>query len=62
MSYFSEVLEAIQEAEQAQRAVQLYCDRMLKLCAGHLRGADPCYLKQIKHELQQFDMRTGEWK
>lgn len=62
MSFFSEVLEAIQAAEDAKRAVSQYRTRMLKLLAGDLRGGDVGYLKKIKRELESFDARTGRWK
>jgi hypothetical protein len=62
MSFFTEVLEALQAAEEAKRAVKAYRDRMLKLLAGDLRGGDTYYLKKIKRELESFDARTGVWK
>lgn len=62
MNYFQEVLTAIQEAEAAQRAARVYLDRMLRLCAGNLRGCDSYYLKKMKRELERFDARTGKWK
>lgn len=62
MNFFAEVLEAISNAEEAQRAITTYRDRMLRLLAGNLRGGDPQRLKKIKRELESFDSRTGRWK
>ena len=62
MNFFAEVLEAISNAEEAQRAITTYRDRMLRFLAGNLRGGDPQRLKKIKRELESFDSRTGRWK
>lgn len=62
MNYFDEVRTALQEAEEAKRAVRQYRNRMLSFIVGDLRGSDPHYLKKLKRELESFDARTGEWK
>ena len=59
---FTEMDEAIKEAESTIKRAEYYRERMLRFLLGRLRTLSPHQLKQLKKELTQFNASTGEWK
>lgn len=59
---FTEMLNAIDQAESLIKRAESHCSRMARILCGRLRGINPGYLSELKKELQSFNMKTGEWK
>lgn len=59
---FDDVRLAVSEATDVNRACDANTNDMARLIVGRLRFVHRNTLRQFKHELQKFDMRTGEWK
>lgn len=59
-----EISQTLREARRSQNAVDEHVGEMVRLIAGRLRHARQCSssLKRLKRELQDFDMRTYQWK
>lgn len=59
-----DVSQAVNEARNLQRAVDANAQQMARLISGRLRASNipPYVLKQLKHELRDFNMKTGTWK
>lgn len=59
---FDDLRDAIQQADEVNRAVQHYSNRMMQLLEPNLRSADAYWLRKMKRALRDFDMTTGRWK
>ena len=66
---FDEMREAVREAEQQLRAADSYAHNMAKHLVGRLRmvNRDNNFwsneiLADLKRELADYNIRTGEWK
>jgi hypothetical protein len=63
MNPFDETRRAVDLAEQQIRATDRIATDMARLLVGRLRKVDaPWILKDLKRELANYNMQTGEWK
>jgi len=64
MMTIAEILQAVRDAEAAQRQVDTQVGQMARLCAGRLReaGVSSWTLVKLKRELRNFNMHTSMWK
>ncbi len=62
MSAHQQMNEALDEAEAHCRAVADAAFRMAKMLRGRLSAVPAFVLKDLKRELERFNMRTEEWK
>jgi hypothetical protein len=60
----TEVKEAVENAKREIRIADNHVAEMASLIAGRLRLSKipQRVLEQLKHELRDYDMRTGVWK
>lgn len=60
---WGDAIAAFKDAERTIAASDSIVSDMARMVAGRLRrgNVSAYYLKQLKRELQDFDMRTGEW-
>ena len=60
---FDETRRAVVLAEQQIRATDQIATDMARLLRGRLNKVDsPWILKDLKRELANYNIRTGEWK
>lgn len=61
---FDEMAAAVADAERTIRLLDHRVNQMAKLVAGRLQSADvpQSVLCNLKKELQNYNMTTGEWK
>jgi hypothetical protein len=59
-----DMFSAINDAETALRHAEQCVPKMARLCVGRLRSTavSDYTLKQLKKELQSYNMHTGRWK
>lgn len=62
MNIFDEMRGAVRQAESTLRAADSVADSMARLLEGRLQKVSPSVLKQMKRELRNFNIHTGEWK
>ncbi|SDS24394.1 hypothetical protein SAMN05216198_1522 [Halopseudomonas litoralis] len=61
---FDQMVGAVEQAHTTIRRADRVAGQMARLLRGRLRSADiPNYiLRDLKKELRDFNMHTGEWK
>ena len=61
---YTQVLDTVNEARNTLALADHVVRDTLPLIVGRLRvaGCSAYYLKQLKHELRDFNAVTGEWK
>jgi hypothetical protein len=59
---FDEIRQALSEAADIQRAADRNAGAMAQMLRGRLRHVDQWTLADLKRELRDFNMVTGEWK
>ncbi len=60
---FDNTYAAVRDAEAQLRAADQTAEKMAYVLRGRMRLVDDAEtLRQLKHELQQFDARTGRWR
>lgn len=59
---FDTMREALAQARQAQAAADNYANGMANMLRGRLRHVSGGVLADLKKELRDFNIRTGEWK
>jgi len=63
MNAWDEMRAAIDEARDRLRAADNCASDMASILRGRLRRVNSTYeLRELKRELRDFDMTTGEWK
>ena len=62
MSAFDEMYAAMNEATDRIKAADNAANRMAGLLCGRLRKVSPLILRDLKRELDNYNMRTLEWK
>lgn len=59
---FDEIRHAVQQAKELDRAVASQAGAMATLLVGKLRHCPNYIVEQLKKELREFNIHTGEWK
>jgi hypothetical protein len=60
---WEQMKEAVKDAEQTIRSCDRMVDSLAEMLIGRLRKVwDTDTLKQLKHELRDFDSRSGLWR
>lgn len=60
---FSDAANAVSDAERTLRSADDVAHALARLLVGRLRKVgNGTYLSKLKHELRDFDSRTGRWK
>lgn len=59
---FDEMRQAVQEAEYTLRAADNVTAQMGRLIQSRLRQCDTSTLEEMKRELRDFNIHTGQWK
>ena len=58
---FDTIKQAVDDARILNAAVDRQSTQLAQLLVGRLRHVGGWTLKDLKKELQRFNMRTGEW-
>lgn len=62
MNSFDRMTASVREAEHQMRVADMFAGRFAELLVGRLRHVDRVkVLRQLKKELRDFNMTTGEW-
>ncbi len=59
---FDTMRAAIDEATRVQRAADEQAHAMARMLRGRLRHVGAGILSELKRELRDFNIHTGEWK
>jgi hypothetical protein len=59
---WDEMKKALDEAEQTIKIAELQINRMSRFIIGRMKKIDSWYLCEMKRELRNYNMHTGEWK
>ena len=59
---FDDMSRAVEEAENTNRLLNKFVNRMARMLVGRLVAVDTSVLCSLKKELQGFNMHTKEWK
>lgn len=59
---FDEMRRAVQESKEIMRAADVVAGDAARLIVGRLRHCSSGTLEQLKRELRDFNMQTGQWK
>lgn len=59
---WDDIRTALQEAEDTDRALNMYAKRMAALLPGRLRHCNGADLKKLKEELRDYNIHTGKWR
>ena len=60
---YGEMVEAVDDAENTMRLADMLANKVARLLVGRLRKVESCYvLNQLKRELRDYNINTGQWK
>ena len=62
MNKFDEMKQAVAEADHTMRAADSVAGDIASMLRGRLRHVPAYFLKDLKRELRDFNMHTGQWK
>lgn len=60
--YWDDFRKCFDEAERTMKQADDVAEDMAAMLRGRLRKVSPYVLKQLKHELSQFNARNFAWK
>lgn len=59
---FDAMRQALSEAADIQRAADMNSEHMAQMLRGRLRHVSAWTLSELKRELRDFNIHTGEWR
>jgi hypothetical protein len=59
---FDDMRRALSEAREIQSAADTNAGQMAQMIKGRLHHVAPWILKDLKRELRDFNLTTGQWK
>lgn len=59
---YQEMNAAIQDAEKTLRFADMAASSIAEMLVGRLRKVDTPYLDELKRELKNYNMQTGQWR
>lgn len=63
MNAFDQMTQAVEEAKTTLRAADNVATQMARMLDGRLRSVESHYaLSNLKNELRDYNIHTGEWK
>lgn len=58
---FQEAYEAFSDAKRTMDSVDVIAAKMGRMLVGRLQQCDASTLRQLKRQLQDFNIQTGRW-
>lgn len=62
MNAFDQMRDALQQAQEVDRAARANANKMVELLSGRLDSVDAYKLQRLKKELRKFNAHTGRWR
>jgi len=59
---YDDMSEAVRDANNTFRLADIAADRVARLLVGRLRRVSQADLYELKRELKNYNMKTGEWR
>ena len=59
---WNEMINAVEDAERTERLFNRFVNRLAPLIAKRLKQCNNSTLETMKKELNNYNIRTGQWK
>jgi len=60
---YREMSDAVEDAQRTMNLVDSMADRFARMLIGRLRKVNSCWvLAELKRELKDYNIHTGQWK